>query len=210
MKNALNESKIIYDKLFSNYQKKEIQDFLNEVYINDKYDCKRIWLMDQKIGGIGGYCMPSMPTINPFPAGQERKLFRPLQYVRSEIEVCDIQMHPRYIVEMCGMHLEVVFRLLLERNQTFGNLRNFNSTLGKAVHKALQENYVDKDLSDILFSFISVFNKSKHEINMDESRERLFTAADCIVAYFATRIIGQGILEGIGYQLSSRSYEIIE
>lgn len=36
LKNALNESKIIYNKLFSNYQKNEIQDFFNEEIIKQR------------------------------------------------------------------------------------------------------------------------------------------------------------------------------
>ena len=54
--------------------------------------------MDKEIDGIGGYGMPSDPKKNPFPSGEYRELFRPLQYARSEIEVTTVHFHSRYVV----------------------------------------------------------------------------------------------------------------
>ena len=68
MKDALAESRSIFEKLMNEKQKKSIVAFLNEVEEKEnKYETSIIWLMDQGIGGIGGYCLPVNPSKNPFP-----------------------------------------------------------------------------------------------------------------------------------------------
>ena len=98
MKAALAETSYIYNVVFSDEQRRQIQAFLDEIKTKkEKYSPEMLWQMDQKIGGLGGYCMPPDPKINPFPGGINRELFRPLQYARSEIDICDVRMHARYI-----------------------------------------------------------------------------------------------------------------
>lgn len=135
--------------------------------------------------------MPADPRFNPFPGGVERQLFRPLQYARSEIDICDIRIHSRHVVYYSGMHLEAVLRLYLSKSKILGNLRFFNSTLGKAAHEIDKMNLFDKALIEALFKFITLFNKAKHEVNMLKDRPRLFSVADAVVCYFSARIIGQ-------------------
>lgn len=70
MKGALTETEYIFSILFSEEQKKLIRDFLDHLQINGiNYTADILWQMDQEIGGIGGYCMPPDPKINPFLAG---------------------------------------------------------------------------------------------------------------------------------------------
>jgi hypothetical protein len=173
MKRALPETLYIYEKLLCDEQKSQIQAFLDEVKIKKKeYEPAALWLMDQKIGGMGGYCMPPHPIINPFPGGVNRELFRPLQYARSEIDICDIRLHARQVVHYSGMHLEAVLRLFLKNVRTLGNLRFFNSTLGKAAHEISKMNIFDEVIIDALFKFVTLYNKAKHEVNMvEEDRE---------------------------------------
>lgn len=54
---------------------------------SSKYIEAILWKEDQRIGGIGGYCMPQNPVKNPFPSGIKRELYRPLQYARAEIDI---------------------------------------------------------------------------------------------------------------------------
>jgi hypothetical protein len=209
MKTALPETVYIYNKLLSDDQKNIIEDFMKNVQVKkEKYDPTDLWIMDRGIGGVGGYCMPADPRFNPFPGGVERELFRPLQYARSEVDICDIRIHARHVVHYSGMHLEAVLRLYLSRSKMLGNLRFFNSTLGKAAHEIDKMNVFDKVLIEVLFKFIILYNKAKHEVNMLKDRPRLFSAADAIVCYFSARIIGQAVLTEIQYPLSLNIYDI--
>jgi len=209
MKTALSETIYIYNNLLSDEQKSIIQDFLKNIQVNkERYDPSNLWILDRKIGGIGGYCMHADPRFNPFPEGVERELFRPLQYARSEVDICDIRIHARHVVHYSGMHLEAVLRLYLSRSKRFGNLRFFNSTLGKAAHEIDKMNEFDKTFIDSLFKFITLYNKAKHEVNMLKDRPRLFSVADAVVCYFSARIIGQSVLTEIQYPLSLNTYDI--
>lgn len=209
MKGALPESIFVYEKLLGIEQKKQILEFLDDVKTKqEKYETAAIWLMDQKIGGIGGYCMPADPKLNPFPRGINRELFRPLQYVRSEIDICDIRIHARHVVHYSGMHLEAVLRLFLKNVKLMGNIRFFNSTLGKAAHEISKMNIFDEIIIESLFKFVALYNKAKHEVNMLEDRPRMLSVEDAIVCYFSARIIGQVVLTELKYPLSLGTYEI--
>lgn len=211
MKAALTETIYISDTLFSKEQRNQIQVFLDEVKIEkEKYSPEILWRIDQAINGMGAYCMPPNPVINPFPGGINRELFRPLQYARSEIDICDVRMHARQIVHYSGMHLEAVLRLFLKETRTLGNLRFFNSTLGKAAHEIAKMEVIDKVLIEALLKFVKLYNMAKHQVNMFEERPRLFCEADAIVCYFSARIIGQAVLIKVNYPLSLKTYEINE
>ena len=209
MKSALPETKYIFDELLNEEQKDKIEIFLDGLSEGkEQYETDIIWHMDQGIGGIGGYCMPSNPIKNPFPGGLDRELFRPLQYARSEIDISDIRISSRHVVHFSGMHLEAVFRLFLKSKKALGKLRLNNSTLGKAIYEIEKMNVIDVKLIGVLFKFVDLYNKAKHEVNMFEERARLFTPSDAIVCYFCARIIGQMILEKIEYPTSQGIYEI--
>lgn len=209
MEGALPETLFIYNRLLSDEQKNKIQVFLHEVEIKkDKYDPSALWLIDQDIGGIGGYCMPADPKLNPFPAGVNRELFRPLQYARAEIDICDIRIHARYVVHYSGMHLEAVLRLYLKKERTLGNLRFSNTTLGKAAHEISKKQVFDETIIIALLKFVALYNKAKHEVNMFKERARLFSAADAIVCYFCARSIGQAILMEVKHPDSLSTYKI--
>ncbi|NLD49230.1 MAG: hypothetical protein GX660_18880 [Clostridiaceae bacterium] len=209
MEGALPETLLIYNKLLSDEQKSHIQAFLKEVQKKkEKYEPEVLWQLDQKIGGIGGYCMPADPRINPFPVGLNRELFRPLQYARSEIDICDIRMHARHVVHYSGMHLEAVLRLFLKSIKMLGNLRFFNSTLGKAASEISRMNIFNDVIIGALFKFIILYNRAKHEVNMFEERPRMFSEVDAVVCYFCARIIGQEVLVELGYPLSFDIYKI--
>lgn len=200
----------LFDTVFPENLKIVITTFIEEISLEDKYSCKDLWIADQMLGGIGGYCMPANPVSNPYPSGQKRTLYRPLQYARSEMEICDVRMHARYVVQMCGMHLESVCRLYLQNRKTLGSLRFGNTTLGKAVQHMQSMQEMDSAIIDGLFAFVGVYNRSKHEINQDDSRERLFNAYDAVVGYYSARILGLAILRVLNVIESFGCYEIIE
>jgi len=208
MKDALAESIFIYKELLNSRQQEKIDIFLEEINSKqEKYDTEILWIIDQEIGGIGGYCMPSDPIQNQFPEGINRELFRPLQYVRSEIDICDIRLQPRHVIHFSGMHLEAVLRMFLENKNKLEILKRNRMTLGKAAYKIKKMNVIDEVTIEALFNFIKLFNMAKHEININEDRLRLFSYSDAIICYICARIIGQEILANLRYPLSLMYYE---
>lgn len=205
-----NELKRIYNALFKEDIKNGISDFFEQDMDNMEYEyeTKVLWETDALIGGIGGYCMPANPVKNPFPFGVKRELYRPLQYARSSIDICDVRIFARQVVENAGMHLEAVCRLFLKNTNVLGGLRFQNSTLGKAVYKIEQEKVFDDCVTESLYNFVKVYNRSKHEINQDETKDRMFNAEDAVVSYFATRILGVIILQKLCVNESYEMYEI--
>ena len=69
---------------------------------------------------------------------------------------------------------------------------------------------IDSAIIDGLFAFVGVYNRSKHEINQDDSRERLFNAYDAVVGYYSARILGLAILRVLNVTESFGCYEITE
>jgi len=148
-----------FDTILSENTKTTIIAFINEiVQFDGQYNCEKLWIADQEIGGIGGYCLPANPIRNPYPGGLERELYRPLQYERSEIEISDVRLHARYVVQMCGIHLESVCRLYLKSRKSLGALRFGNITLGKAVQQMQAIKEIDFTIINGLFAYVKVYN----------------------------------------------------
>ncbi|WP_066507620.1 hypothetical protein [Abyssisolibacter fermentans] len=209
MKSALTETKFIYNVILSQRYKKGILNVLDEVIENPRtYTLQELWEIDKDIGGIGGYCMPCDPKKNPFPGGEYRKLFRPLQYARSNMEVNNIHINARYVIHSSGMHLEEVLRFMLSKYSIIGRIRYSNTTLGKATNILSKRNKLPNEIVEDLFKFIALYNKSKHEINLDDKRKRLFMASDAIIGYLGARIIGYRILKMIEHDSVFYSYNI--
>ena len=200
----------LYDKLFDKDVKEGISEFLRQDFDNKdrNYKTDMLWKIDALIGGVGGYCLPSSSLRNPYPAGIERELYRPLQYAKEEIDFGYSRVNARYIIDMCGMHLEAACRLLL-MNSILDEFRFSNCTLGKAVHRIDKKKMLDDNIIQALYDFIQIYNRSKHEVNQDETRERLFSTDDAIVVYFATRILGVNILQKLGRVESYKVYDIL-
>lgn len=201
----------LYNKLFDEAVKKGISEFLRQDFDNkdEKYKTDMLWKIDALIGGVGGYCLPSSSSNNPYPAGIERELYRPLQYAKEEIDLGYGRVNARYIIDMCGMHLEAACRLLV-MNSVLDEFRFSNCTLGKAVHRIEKKKLLDGNVIQALYDFVQIYNRSKHEVNQDETRERLFSTDDAIVAYFATRILGVSILQKLGREESFKVYDIYD
>lgn len=201
----------LYNKLFDEAVKEGISEFLRQDFDNkdEKYKTDMLWEIDALIGGVGGYCLPSSSSNNPYPAGIERKLYRPLQYAKEDIDLGYGRVNARYIIDMCGMHLEAACRLLV-MNSVLDEFRFSNCTLGKAVHRIEKKKLLDGNVIQALYDFVQIYNRSKHEVNQDETRERLFSTDDAIVAYFATRILGVSILQKLGREESFKVYDIYD
>lgn len=194
MADMLKETRWLYDNLLETDQKYVIDEVLSKMD-NDKHNdiLGNFWRIDEEIGGIGGYNMPKNPVMNPFPGGDKRSLYRLLQYAACELER-NLGYGNRYVIQFSGMHLEAVARTYVASQRKIKFLTNFRSTLGKLVHEIDREQTLDVTTIQSLFQFVKLFNLSKHEVNQDESRTRLFSEADAMIAYLSCRKLGRKLL----------------
>ena len=197
---ALPETKKLLNLLLTDAQKEIVERAIKEIKENpESYNIDFFWELDASIGGIGGYCMPFDPTRNPFPTGIGRSLFRPLQYAASDIEMRkDIYFHARHAVQDAGLHLEMVAGFVLwETSNRIGKMSlPFKKwTLGQSIIELDKRKVLPQCLIEPLKLFVELYNKSKHEVNQDEERERLFSPADALIAYISARILGKELLK---------------
>jgi len=197
---ALPESKELLNPLLTNVQKEIVERAIKEIKENpESYNIDFFWKLDTSIGGVGGYCMPFDPTRNPFPTGIGRSLFRPLQYAASDIEIGkDIYFHARHAVQDAGLHLEMVTGFVLwNTSNRIGkiSLPFKKLTLGQSISELEKRKVLPQHLIAPLNLFKELYNKSKHDVNQDEERERLFSPADALIGYISARILGKEFLK---------------
>lgn len=210
MNNALEESALIFSSIFNDTQQKEIIEIIKDIYLDEEnYLTKRLWEFDQKIGSVGGYCMGCDPgKSNPFQGTEDRPIFRPLQYIRSEIDINNIYDNSRNIIANCGLHLEGVIKRFLFEKKILGSIRYSRKTLGETIKVLEKNNYVSNDIIYNLKLILSLYNDAKHDVYSRDDRTRLFIPEDAITCYFASRIIGKNILILLEHPRAKDKYEI--
>jgi len=196
---ALPETEELSRLLLSHEQIAVIEAAIQEIDERpDSYDLGFFWKLDSSIGGIGGYCMLFDSTRNPFPSGIGRSLFRPLQYAAEEIDGNkSIHNNARWAVLSSGQHLEAATKYVMKKRIPFLmrpiGLEKF--TLGKSIHILTEKDILPSNMVKPSGLFTELYNKSKHDINQDEERERLFAPADALISYISARIIGKKLLK---------------
>jgi len=197
MEGTLPETKKLLNLLLTDAQKEVVERAMKEIKENpESYNIDFFWELDASIGGVGGYCMPFDPTLNPFPTGIGRSLFRPLQYASSYIERNkDIHNNAKWVVLNSGLHLEAVAKYIIEKNTSAINLARYKKfTLGQSIVEFDKRKALPQHLIAPLNLFKELYNKSKHDVNQDEERERLFSPTDALIAYISARILGKELL----------------
>lgn len=198
---ALPESMELSKRLLNSEQMEIIERAAKEVDDKpDAYELDFFWTFDSLIGGIGGYCMPFNPTVNPFPGGIGRTLFRPLQYAAADIEyekdLWNNHRSARSAVNDSGQHLEAVTKYIIARTTSVLNpVRIRKLALGQSIHYLAENGTLSSGRVEQLERFTRLYNKSKHEVNQDEERERQFYPSDALVAYVSARILGVELLK---------------
>lgn len=173
------------------------------------YKTKDLWKFDQTIGGIGGYCQGCNPArANHFQGTEFRNVYRCLQYVRSNIDILDINFTARYIIQDCGHHFEEAIKLYLKKTNKIKLIKAYRYPLGKLLQYVIDKKIFEEDIINKLKLFIDLYNISKHEILSDEELDRTFHADDAIICYFACRIVGKEILLIIDNENEKGTYEI--
>jgi hypothetical protein len=198
---ALPESIDLADCLLTSEQKEIIERATKEIEDKpDAYELDFFWKFDSSIGGIGGYCMPLNPTINPFPGGIGRTLFRPLQYAAADIgwnkDLWNNYRSARSAVSDSGQHLEAVTDYLILRTRSIlSPVPTRKLALGQNIDYLAKNGTLPSDRVEQLEHFTRIYNKSKHDVNQSEERGRHFYPADAVVAYIFARILGVELLK---------------
>lgn len=196
MEQFLEQTEFLFNQILTDSEKALIIKLVKEINeAGADYSLNELWEYDSYLGGIGGYSMPSDPVKNPFKGGYTRELFRPIQYARSNMETLDINYTSRHVIRDCGLHLEFILKFVLKKSSRLNALSNRNATLGKLAHILLKRKLIKEELFSTLKKIIVVYNKSKHEVNQNVNRKRLFSPGDALIFYVVTRKIANKVLQ---------------
>lgn len=139
-----------------------------------------------------GYCQGCDPArANHFQGTKFRNVYRCLQYVRSNIDILDINFTARYVIQECGYYFEETIKLYLKRTNKFSLIKVYKYPLGKLLKYVIDKKIFKENIINKLKLFIDLYNISKHEILSDENLDRTFHADDAIICYFVCRIVGK-------------------
>lgn len=205
----LKKTQKLYE-LFDEEQKTTINLIIKNMQEEgENYKTIELWKFDQTLGGIGGYCLGCDPArSNHFQGSEFRNVYRTLQYVRSDFDLCNINDVARYTIENCGHHLEEVIKLYLKKNKKINWIKIRKYPLGKLLEYVTNKKVFNENIINNLKMFIEIYNISKHEILSDEELDRTFHADDAIICYLACRVVGKQILLEIDHIRTSFFYEI--
>lgn len=196
--------------IFNEEQLNNINSIIEEIEKDgQEYKTINLWKFDQTIGGIGGYCQGYNPAnFNPFQGTEFRNAYRCLQYVRSDIDILDVNFTARYIIENCGHHFEEAIKIYLKKNKKVDWLKTKRYPLGKLLKYITDKKIFEEKITEKLKLFIDLYNISKHEILSDDELDRTFHADDAIFCYFACRIVGKEISLKVDTGREKEIYEI--
>jgi len=205
----LEQTKKLY-KIFNEEQKNKINLIIQEIESQgSNYKTNKLWEFDQTLGGIGGYCQGCDPAkANHFQGTELRNIYRSLQYIRSDFDLCNINDVARYTIENCGHHLEEIIKLYLKKNKKLRWLKTNRYPLGKLLKYVTENNIFTDEVIRKLRLFVGIYNISKHEILSNDELARTFHVDDAIVCYFASRIVGKEILLEMDPERVRETYEI--
>lgn len=205
----LEQTKRLYE-IFDENQRNKINLIIHQIESQgSNYKTNKLWEFDQTLGGIGGYCQGCDPAnANHFQGTEFRNVYRCLQYVRSNIDILDINYTARYIIQECGHHFEETIKLYLKKTNKFSLMKVYKYPLGKLLQYVIDKKTFNENIINQIKLFVDLYNISKHEILSDESLDRTFHADDAIICYFGTRIVGKEILLIIDNEREKETYEI--
>ena len=198
--------KLVFTETQMNNINKIIEQIEKE---GEEYKTIDLWKFDQSIGGIGGYCQGCDPALsNPFQGTEFRNAYRCLQYIRSDIDILNVNYTARNIIENCGHHFEEVIKIYLKKNYKFILIKTNRYPLGILLNYIINKNIFDENITNELKLFVDLYNISKHVILSNDELDRTFHADDAIICYLTCRIVGKKILLNIDEETEKETYEI--
>ncbi len=200
----------LLSEIFDENQISEIDKIIKDIkQAKDDYKTIELWEFDKSLGGVGAYCQGCDPAqSNPFQGTEFRNIYRCLQYVRSDIDILNINDTSRYIIENCGHYLEEAIKLFIKKINIIFWITIKNKPLGQLTKIISGKKILKEETIEKLKMFINLYNISKHEILSNETLDRTFHADDAIIYYYASRIIGKEILLIIDKERTNAKYQI--
>ena len=184
----------LLDSLFSDEEAGLLIGF-SQLLQADHPSLEEIWQYDQSLGGLGGYAMPSNPVHNPFNTwGQERNLFRSVQYAKSGFVYYPHM--PRNMIIDAGRSLEFTCKYILDKYSIISRFRN-SDMLGRNLSHMYRKGLLSDETLEDCRLLGSLYNIAKHE--MTEERNRTFSTLDGVVAYFSLRKLHNRLLKSIDH-----------
>ena len=201
--------KNLYDETISQKEyQKQIDDFIYSDYDYDKWR-KELFEIEKKIGGIGVHNANTFFLGDENHAtgnyrGEDRSIFRPIQYCTRVLLENFIDSDTRYLINMSCAHIEGLLKRIYMRlrnlEEDFRPMGNLIVTLKTST---IFNNDNGEDLMRISTYINEAYRKSKHdfEIPIEEYQEaldldtHLHSYEEAMVIYFGCRIHGISLME---------------
>ena len=155
----LEQTRKLYE-IFNEEQKNKINLIIGEIESQgSNYKTNKLWEFDQTLGGIGGYCQGCDPArANHFQGTEFRNVYRCLQYVRSNIDILDINFTSRYVIKDCGHHFEEAIKLYLKKTNKLSLIKVYKYPLGKLLQYVIDKKIFKEEIINKLKLFIDLYN----------------------------------------------------
>lgn len=174
----------------------------DDIQVNLKEGFRKLLIHDRKITGVGLHNVNRVD--GEWATGayrvEFRPIFRPIQYVYSDLGDDDLVWRARNIVKWSCSHVEDALKY------RFKVPENFNASLGVLLTRKSKKsgmNEIKENLDPHFYQWILALNKgvyraSKHSIEKVKLDSHLFAPADALAVYLMCRWAGAHILEKTG------------
>lgn len=166
---------------------------VSAVAADDGYSALQgIETLDRAIPGVGVHNIyrPTYEGCSEVVAkGEDRGIFRPIQYVRTFITNRSLEWLTRSVVTMSCVHVEYSLKRRLEVDE------NKRRCLGVILNSPNAKS-LEVDLHYLLTQLNrAVYNRSKHAIEHIKLDKHMFSIADSFAIYLTCRVLGYRLLK---------------
>ena len=122
----------------------------------------------------------------------DRPIFRGIQYVGMDLQMCQIEWLSRKIVIDSCYHLEnsLKRRLRIRKDQRYSIGRILSTENGKQLEGSLRK--------PLIILNQAVYNRAKHTIEAIDLDSHMFSVADAIAVYLCCRVLGAKLIAKLG------------
>ena len=154
---------------------------------------RALMLIDETIPGLGQHNINEKTgrgTVRAVASIDDRAIFRPIQYVGSYLHHGSLEWLTRSIVTMSCLHVENSLKRQLKIDARL--------SIGMILKRGRARS-LDADLLEVLWELNeTVYNKSKHSIELTYADGHMFSISDSLAVYLICRTLGSRILKDSG------------
>ena len=173
----------------------EIRRIAERLTSGDVSTIEDLTTIDRTIPGLG-FVDVNERTSTGCPAGvyqiPDRPIFRGIQYVGMDLQMCPIEWLSRKIVIDSCYHLEnsLKRRLGIREDQRYSIGVILSTKNGKQLEGSMRK--------PLIILNQAVYNRAKHTIEAIELDSHMFSVADAIAVYLCCRVIGARLIAKLG------------